>query len=222
VQITLGATPPTCTPANPSISITGPSGSVAPGAQASLTVTVMDNDNSACSSSQFSLGYSVPSGWTASYSSGTLTLSPGGSGSATLYVTAPSGTANGTYTIGVNTYNTSATSYAASASTSESIYTPPPPAQVTVSLGTNQVTYFPGQKVTTSVSVLSGGAPVSGASVTVNLAKPNGAVMALGGTTGSNGVAVVSYTLKHNDPAGLWHDVGSYKGVSASTGFTVQ
>ena len=217
VQVTLGTA--VCNPANPTISMVGPSGSVAPGTTASYSVTVKDNDSSSCSSSSFGFSSSVPSGWNGVYTASGVTLAPGASASVTLSVTAPSGTANGTYTIGAGVSNTSATSYAVSASTAETIYTPAP---MSVSITTNQSSYNPGQKISTSVRVMSGTLAVSGASVTVNITKADGSVVKLNATTGSNGVATVSYQSKKNDPAGMWQDAGSYNGMGANTAFTVQ
>src|SRR5262249_48037015 len=148
VQVTYG--PVTCTHVNPSVSTTGPSGSVAPGVTANVTVTVTNNDTSACSSSQFALNDSVPSGWTAAYNTSSITLSPGTSGSVTLQVTAPGGTANGTYSVAASAYNAAAPSYTASATLSLTVYTPPP---ATISISTDQTSYNPGQKVSSTVTV---------------------------------------------------------------------
>jgi hypothetical protein len=124
VQITFG--PLTCTHVNPAISIVGPSTSVAPGTTANFTVKITNSDTSACSSSTFALGQSAPAGWTAAYSgSSSVTLAPGGNTSATLQVTAPNGTANGTYSIAASANNLSVTTYTALASATETIYTTP-------------------------------------------------------------------------------------------------
>jgi hypothetical protein len=217
VQITFGAA--TCTLANPTVSMIGPSSSVAPGSAASYDVTVKDNDSPSCGSSTFGLSDSVPSGWTGVYSVSALTLAPGASATATLSATAPIGTANGTYAVEATAANTSATTYAASSSATETIYTP---ASVSVSITTNQWIYAPGQKITASIAVLAGGTPVSGVSVKVNITKSNGSIVTLNGTTGLSGIAVVNYTVKKNDPSGTWDAAGFYTSASASTTFSVQ
>jgi hypothetical protein len=212
-------TAPACTHANPSISMSGPSGPVAPGASANFAVTITNRDSSACSASLFTLADSAPSGWTAAYSTGSVTLAPAAISSVTLQVTAPAGTPNGGYTVAATVSNSSNPSYTASASASETIYAP---AQVTVAVRTNQSSYTAGQKVSISVTVMNGSVPAAGASVSVKITKSNSNVVTVSGTTASNGVAVVSYQVKKNDPKGAWQAIASSGNTSASTGFTVQ
>jgi hypothetical protein len=216
VQVTVG--PATCVQANPTVSISGPTSSVAPGAQASFTVSVRNNDTSLCTTSTFSLGSSVPSGWTGSYTSSALILAPGGNGSTTILVTAPQGTPNGTYSVSATATNSS-TGYAGSASANETIYTAPP---VTVTVTTNQSTYTSGSKIVSTATVLSGALPVTGVSVTMNITKADGSIVRLNGTTNSNGAATVTYQIKKQDPAGTWNATGSYSNGSANKYFTVQ
>src|SRR6185437_17162848 len=104
------------------------------------TITVTDNDSSGCSAATFNLGSSVPSGWAGLWNAGGLILSPGKSGSATLSVTSPTGTADGSYNISVTAINASAGSYNGSASATYLINTTP----VNISLTTNQPSYLPG------------------------------------------------------------------------------
>ncbi len=224
VQVTLSNTP-TCTPANPSLSVVSPSSSVAPGSPANFTVTVTDNDSSACGSSSFILGSTVPSGWSSAYSSSSLTLAPGTSTPVTLAVSSPSTATDGTYTVTASATNASATTFATSASGSETIYSAPAPStasSVNVSISTDGTIYFPGQTIAISVAVMKGTTPVAGASVTGTITKSNGSVVSLSSTTGSNGVAKLSYKLKKQDPAGTWNAVGASNNASASTTFTVQ
>jgi uncharacterized protein YfaS (alpha-2-macroglobulin family) len=58
--------------------------------------------------------------------------------------------------------------------------------------------------VAITVTVSSGGLPISGASVSVAVANPNGAVSSLSGTTGTNGIASLNYKLKKQAPAGTY------------------
>lgn len=217
VNITVAT--PTCTPSNPTISMTGPTSSVAPGAIANWSVTVTDNDSSSCSSSSYSLGNTVPLGWSGVYNTNSVTLSPGTSTTVSLGVAAPSGTPDGTYSVGASTNNSSATTYAASSSGSETIYTAP---AISVSVSTSATSYSRGQTVSISVSVMSGGSPLSGAAVGVVVKKANGATISLSGTAGSNGVATLKYSLKKQDPTGTWQATANSSGASASTSFTVQ
>jgi hypothetical protein len=219
--VTLSAS--TCTHSNPTITVS-PSQSqwVTAGTTVSFTLIVTNNDNSSCSSSALTLAATVPSGWTSTLSSSSLSLAPGASGSAILQVTSPAGTANGFYNVGMSAENSSATSYAASASGTYVIGT----AGITVT--TNQASYSRGQTVSITVALSSGSSPVSGAGVTVNITKSNGSVVTLTGTTGSNGTVVVSYKLKKTDPVGTYRITasssagGNSAAVSASTSFGVQ
>ncbi|MEM5880220.1 MAG: NEW3 domain-containing protein, partial [Candidatus Aenigmatarchaeota archaeon] len=70
----------TCTRYNPTVSITPSSQAGNPGEAKTYTVTVTNNDNSACGQSTFSLSViSCPVGWTCSLSSTSLTISAGSS-----------------------------------------------------------------------------------------------------------------------------------------------
>jgi len=224
VQVTMNG--PACTLANPGVSVSPTqSQAVTAGTPVNFTVSVKDNDSSACSSSGFNLGATLPSGWGGVWSSSVLTLSPGGSASATLQVTSPSGTANGFYNVGVSATKAAASSYTASASATYVISTPQ---TVSISVSTNQTIYSAGQTVKVTVTVLSGSSPDAGASVTVGVTAPNGRTTTLTGTTGSTGVASLNYKLGKRAAAGTYQVQastsagGNSPSVVASTTFTVQ
>jgi hypothetical protein len=226
VQITIG-NGPVCTAANPTVTVSpSQSQSVSSGTPVNFTVTVTDNDSSSCAPVTFNLGSSLPSGWSAGvWSAAALLLSPGKSGSATLTVTSPTGTADGSYGISVGAANASAGSYSGSAAATYVISTP---SALSVSMWTDQSTYLPGQTVAIRVSMLYGTSPDVGASVTVNVTSPSGRTTALSGTTGSNGVASLSYKLSRHAPAGTYQAqygttvTGAASVIGASTSFTVQ
>lgn len=116
------STTPTCTHANPGIALSpGQSASVAAGTAVSFTVSVTNSDSSACSSSVFNLASAVPSGWSGSLASASLTLAPGASGSTTLTVTSSATAAAGSYGISVSATNASTAGYSASASATYSV-----------------------------------------------------------------------------------------------------
>jgi M6 family metalloprotease-like protein len=213
VQVTLNSSA-TCTSANPTISVTGPSNSVAPGATANFSVSVKNNDNSNCSSSTFNLSDSVPSGWSGVYSANAVTLAPGASTTATLSVTSPSSTPNGTYTVNSSVDNSSAPSYAASTSASDTIYNAPP---VSLSVSTDKASYSASQTVTITATVLSGSSPDAGASVSVSVSSPKGNTTTLSGTTSSNGTVVFSYTLRKKATTGTYQVQASTTASGAST-----
>jgi len=223
VQITMSGS--TCTPANPTVSVS-PSQSqyVTAGTPVKFTVSVKDNDSSSCAPATFNFGDALPSSWSAVWSAVALSLSPGASGSATMTVTSPVGTADGSYGVGVNAANASASSYSGSATATYVISTAP----LSISLTTNQSSYLPGQTVAISATLLYGTLPDVGASVTVTVTPPSGKVITLSGTTGSNGVALLSYKLSKRAAAGTYQAqvgtavTGASATVGASTSFTVQ
>jgi len=114
---------------SPSIFELAPYASVPAGATGTFLVKITNKDSAACSPSTFALGATGPFGWTAVYSVPSVNLAPGAAVSVTLQVTAPAGTPNGTYAVKTNSYNLAATAYAATASASETIYTPVPAVQ---------------------------------------------------------------------------------------------
>jgi hypothetical protein len=228
---------PVCTPANPTVSISpSQSQSVTSGTAVNFTATVVDNDSSSCAPATFNLGDALPSGWTGLWNTTALSLSPGKSGSATLTVTSPVGTADGTYNLVVSATNNLATSYSGSAAAAYVINTAP----LGISLTTNQSSYLPGQTVAITVTMLYGTTADAGASVTATLTAPNGKTATLSGTTGSTGVALLNYKLSNSAAAGTYQlqaqasttriGGGRTKGgastasatVGASTSFTVQ
>jgi len=102
------------------------------------------------------------------------------------------------------------------------------PASLSVSLWTDQSSYVPGQTVAIRVSLLYGAVPDVGASVTVTVTSPKGRTTTLTGTTGSTGMASLSYKLGRNAPAGTYivqygtSVAGAASTMGASTSFSVQ
>jgi len=221
VQVTLAGA--TCTHANPSLSISpGQSAWVVSGTTVSFTATLTNNDTSACSSSSFNLAAVMLSGWSSSFGSSTLTLAPGASGSTSVQVTSPAGTADGFYSF---TATAASGSYSASASATYVISTSP---SLTVSVSTDKTSYSTNQTVTITVTALSGSSPDSGASVSVSVASPNGNVTSQTATTGSNGTVAFSYQLRRKATTGTYQvqagttATGASTTSGASTTFTVQ
>ena len=226
VSVSLGSGASTCTHANPTISLSPSQSSwESAGTTVPFTVSVKNNDSSACSASTFSLAGSVPSGWSGALASSTLSLSPGASASTTLQVTSPTGTANGFSTVSAKADNGSATSYQASASATYVIGTAP---SLSITVSTGQLSYVFGQTVNITVKVLSGTSPLSGSNVNITITKANGSQVTLSTTTGSNGVGTASYKVKRKDPTGTYVVQASTSGtgnaatVGATTSFTVQ
>jgi len=236
VQITINGSP-TCTASNPTVSVS-PSQSqyVASGTAVNFTATITDNDSSSCAPVTFDLASVLPSGCTGTWSASALSLSPGKSGSATVTVTSPVGTVDGSYSVGVTATNTSTSSYGGSAAAQYVINSAP----LSISLATNQSNYLPGQTVSITVTMLYGTTADSGASVTAKITAPNGRSTTLSGTTGGNGVALFNYKLSNSAAVGTYTvqaQAGTAKSgggriktgaaaasatVGASTSFTVQ
>ena len=223
VQITMNGA--VCNAANPTVSISpSQSQNVTSGTAVNFIATVTDNDGASCPAATLNLADALPSGWTGVWSAASLPLSPGKSGSATLTVTSPVGTADGAYSLNVSATNASSTSYSGSAAATYVINTAP----LSISLATNQSSYLPGQIVGVTVSMLYGTVPDAGAGVTVTVTSPSGRAATLSGTTGSNGVASLTYKLSNHAPAGTYQVKfgttvkGASSMVGASTSFTVQ
>jgi len=224
VEITMNGS--ACTLANPGV-IVSPSQSqaVASGTAVNFSVTVTDNDSLSCAPATFNFSDVLPSGWSGAWSTTALALSPGKSGSATLTIVSPQGTADGSYQLGVSASNASAESYAASSSATYAVSTPGP---LSVRVSTNQSSYLPGQTVSIVVTMLNGTLPDAGAGVAVTVTTPSGRASTLSGTTASNGIALVSYKLSRRAAPGTYQvqsgtSVAGAASVSgASTSFSVQ
>ena len=225
VQVTMST--PACVPANPAVSVTPlQSAYVLAGTPVNFTVTVKDLDSSTCPTTSFNLTDTLPSGWSGAWNAGSLSLSPDGSGSATLTVTSPLGSPDGFYNVGIGTDNSSAASYGGSATATYVINTPAP---VTVTVATDQSSHQPGQMVTVTVTMLSGTSPFVGGGVTVTVTSPKGKTATMTGTTGSNGTVSLSYKLNKRAPAGTYGVNANTSSISggaatagASTSFVVQ
>jgi hypothetical protein len=82
VNVNYGAS--MCTRAKPTIGMSPSDPSATPGNNVGYTVSVTNNDSSACGASAFYLTATQPSGWTASFTSANLALNPGQTSSSTL------------------------------------------------------------------------------------------------------------------------------------------
>jgi hypothetical protein len=94
-----------CAIAAPTLSLSPGSQSADPGTTLTYSVSLNNNDSSACSASTFNLTRILP-GWSGSVSPNSLTLSPGGSGTATLQVTSLDEAAPGSYPLQVTASDT--------------------------------------------------------------------------------------------------------------------
>jgi hypothetical protein len=171
------------------ISPANPSGYA--GSAISYTVSVTSNDTTGCSANTFSLAAGQPSGWTGNLSASTLSLGPGQTGSATMTVTAPAGTAAASYALSATA---SSGSFAGSGTGSCTVLSAPALA-VTVSTSATTYTVKGNNSVPITATVLSGGQPAAGASVTFTLVRADGSSVAQSATSASSGTATWSYKL---------------------------
>jgi len=163
----------------------------------------------------------APSGWTASCTASTLTLSPGASATTTLQVTSPTA-AGGFYPIDVRATNSANPASTASASATVVLVS-----GLSVTVSADQASYTRGgQSVSLTTGVSANDAPTASASVTVTITKADGTVVTQQATTGATGTAVTKLQLKKSDPAGTYQVRvdASANGVvgSAATSFLVQ
>jgi hypothetical protein len=200
----------TCVRANPTVTATPyQSPGVAAGSTVNYSVTVKNNDSTGCSSTSFTPQANVPSGWTAATLASLAALNPGSTASWTLQVTSPSSASVGGYPIGVLVINDAATNYAG---TTTVVYTV---ANVSngVEVTTDKASYESGQTVAITTSVRVNGGPVSGATVTIQVVRPDGRVARqTTPRTGADGTARNTY---RPNQAGTWEvrAVASANGV---------
>lgn len=187
LNVSYGSVP--CTPANPTVSVSPLNPSIYAGKSAAYSLSVTNNDSSGCSASTYTLNSTQPSGWPTSFSSASLTLSPGQSGSATMTLTGPAGTPVGTYAVNAIATNNS---YVGSGTANITVMSAP---ALTVSLSIPSSTYNRKSTVPITATVLSGGAPASGATVTFTLTTPTSSTVTQSATAGSNGVATWNYKI---------------------------
>lgn len=198
------APPPTCTRAAPILSVAGPTGALAAGTTASFTVSVTNRDSSACAATAFNLARTVPGGWNGSLASSSLTLGPGAAGTTVLNVTSPVGAPAGSYGVGVGSASAAGSVHTASASATYSVAAATGGA-LAQTVGTDKSSYLRGETVYMSARVLSGGAPVAGASVKFTIASPGGAATVINASSGSDGFARATYKSGKGKAA-----IGSY------------
>jgi hypothetical protein len=96
-----------CSPDEPAVIVSPASQSANAGTTLEYSVSVTNTDSENCSSTNFSLNRTLPTGWTGMLSPNSLTLPPGQTGQATLSVSSADDAAPGNY--GLNVATTDAT-----------------------------------------------------------------------------------------------------------------
>jgi M6 family metalloprotease-like protein len=199
VNVKYGAQPaPTCTQANPTLTVTPLNPSIYPGNSASYALSVASNDSSGCSANTFKLSSTQPSAWPTSFSATAVTLNPGQSASLTMYKTGPSGTPPGTYAVNATAANNS---YVGAATANVTVMTAP---ALAVSIAVSGSSFVARSTIPITATVLNSGTPASGASVTFTLTAPDGSTATQSATTSSTGTAMWSYKLGPRSLSGTY------------------
>jgi hypothetical protein len=79
---------------------------------------VTNNDTAGCPASSFDLSLTLRDGWGSTLSAASLALAPGGSGAASLTVTSPFDTPDGSYAVSVSAANATVSGYSGAGSAS--------------------------------------------------------------------------------------------------------
>jgi hypothetical protein len=183
------------------------------GAAVTYTVSVTNNDGTGCTASDFTLQPAAPSGWTATFSSSTLTINPGSSASTMLTVTSPPSAADGFYTIGVEALHSA-----------EAVPEGLTVAAYVVASGLNvavapaQPNYPQRARVSVTANVSFAGSFIKGAKVTFTITKPNGARLQKTVTTKVDGSASFTFRLRKTDPSGTYYVIAKATWQNMSPG----
>ncbi|MCD6679121.1 MAG: Ig-like domain-containing protein [Burkholderiaceae bacterium] len=105
-----------CSAASPGVSVGPSSQTTSAGATAGYSVTITNNDSSVCGNTSFSVAQSLPAGFSGSFSTSSIQLSPGASASIPWSVTPGTTIADGIYALKVSTSASGHSSATASAS----------------------------------------------------------------------------------------------------------
>ena len=189
---------PVCTHANPTVSASPLNPSTTAGSSVGYNIVVTNNDSAGCSAGTFGLASSQPSGWPTSFSTTSLSLNPGQSGTVTMTKNAPAGVLAGVYAV-----DTSATDGTNTASGLANVTVTASPT-VTVGVSTPSSTYTVRQTVSMTAAVLYGTAPAAGASVKFTLTQPSGGTTSKAVTADSTGKAVWNYKIGPKGPLGTY------------------
>jgi hypothetical protein len=184
---------PVCVRAAPSMSLAGPNTAVPAGTSVDYTVSVGNNDSSACAATSFGLAASVPSGWSGALAATTLNLAPGATGSTTLRVTSAGNAPAAGYNIGAGVSSSVGAIHTVNVTASYTVAAPAIALQTQVA--TNKATYARGETVQITALLRNNGALVSGAVVTFAVTRPNTAATTTTATSGTDGTARTTYKV---------------------------
>lgn len=218
VDVTLGSTAPVgCTRVAPALTITGPTSQVAAGATVNYSVALTNQDSSGCAATTFNLARSLPSGWSGTLGTVSLSLSPGAAGTTTLAVTSPATASAGNYGLGVGTSSSAGSVHTANAAATYSIAAAT--ASLTEAVGTDKTSYARSETVAMSALVKNNGVAVGGATVQFTVTLPGGGSATINAVSGSDGYARGAYKIgKAKTAIGTYqlHATASSGGMTAT------
>ncbi|WP_163989957.1 NEW3 domain-containing protein [Pyxidicoccus caerfyrddinensis] len=172
----------------PAVSFTPATGTVEAGKPLTFAMKVTNTDNTACTASSFTVGATVPAGWTYGFAQPSLTLAAGASGTVGLTVTPPE-TAAGSYTLSALASHTGASTTTGALT----VNVTPPPLKATVSVPGTSYKRNSAVPLTTTVKR---GTLSAQASVRFSVSRPDGVTEVLTVSTDVTGKAAWSYTAR--------------------------
>jgi M6 family metalloprotease-like protein len=187
-----------CVASAPTLNIAPLNPSIYPGQTAGYSVSVTNNDSSACAPNTVNLASSEPAGWSTNLSSSSITLGPGQSANVSLGKGAPSGTPAGTYAVNLTASNAVGTT----TDIANATVVAAPALSVSVSISGSSFSR-PGT-VPVTASVVNGGLPAAGANVVFTLVAPNGSISTQSASTNSSGIASWNVKLNQRSLAGSY------------------
>lgn len=196
VNVSYGAE--TCSPQAPGIAVSPSSASITSGGSVNYSVTLKNNDSSACSTSSFNLkSITLPSGWTGSVSPSAASLSPGQSVTAQLSIATASSTVTDSYTVGANASDSSrSVTGMATLSVTQPTATPEASAPLVLSLQASSLSATTKTRITFTIAATRDDKPAASVPVTLSVADSTGKITNHSAQTKSNGVASISLFLR--------------------------
>ena len=196
----------------------GQSVGVTAGTSVYYTVAVKNNDGPNCPAATFSLQKTVPSGWTSTFSSSSLSTQPGATVSTILTVTSPVSAPGGVYSLNITAANSAgnervpyrrngmSVAVASSAATAltTATYVIDSALALALTVTTDHPSYSRQAWISITAEVRSAGQPVAKADVTFTITKPDGKLFPTRRATETNGDAVYRFSLPVNDPLGIY------------------
>lgn len=211
---------PTCTHANPTVSISPTSQSGQAGSTLNYTLSITNNDSSACTANRFNLSYSVPSGFSGALQQTYVNLQPGQTSQVGLSVTSNNSVSPGTYSFTATAQNQSFPSYTTSAQGTYVIQA----TSLNISISPQNPQFKRPANAQFQITLTNGQVGVPNNPVDILVTGPQTWVKF--GTTDSNGVYKYSFQISKTFTTGTYQlkATSSYQGttVSTTTSFVVK